>query len=453
MKKRIFVCALALLLLCGCVRSEEPAPMIQPVTFYYRTAQTDYTAEDGVIRAEVVDLGDGIFRETDIFKRYFEGPRSKDLVAPFSQDTSLSSVIRIGSQLDLYLDQDNQSTSELDHTLTYACLAKTGLALDGISKVRIYINSHEFNNRYIDFTPNNILLYDNGEAPNTIDVTLYFVDESGSLLLPEKRSINLADDAELIKNVIYELCSPPQTGGMRSALPPGTDTMEDPVVQNGVCTVDLFPDFFEYASDQEQDQLLTILSIVNTLCKLENISQVQFLVSGERLSPGDESPYRYLDLSVPWTTDSAVIGPVREELGEFEGVLCLPGQFDWHLHRLTVRARARSGASREEALLQMLFSRTPQNGLLVPFGETPSIVSVSTKDTVCTVRLGPGSLPSEELSRTLAIRSVAATLSSLPEVESVLILEGETPVTEGPIVPRDGHDWHESWFMEPPTVE
>ena len=450
MKKCFFACVFALLLLCGCVRSEDPAPMIQPVTFYYRTARIDYTSEDGVIRPEVVDLGEGSFKEADIFERYCEGPSSKDLVSPFPQDTSISSVSRIGSRLDIYLFQDNQSTSELDYTLAYACLAKTGLALEGVSKVRIYINHHEFNNRYIDFTANNILLYDNGEAPNTIDVTLYFVDESGSLLLPEKRSIGLEDDAELIKNVLYELCSPPQNGGMKSALPPGTDTMEDPVVQNGVCTVDLFPDFFEYASDQEQAQSLTILSIVNTLCKLENINQVQFLVSGERLSPGDESPYRFLDLSGPWTTDSSVIGPVREELGEFQGVLCLPGQFDRRLHRLTVRAKAKSGVSREEALLQMLFSRTSQNGLSVPFGESPSIVSVSTKAFVCTVSLGPGSLPADEPSRTLAIRSIAATLASLPDVDSVNLLENGTPVTDGPIVPGYGRNGQESWFLEPP---
>lgn len=453
MKKLIFTAALALLLLCGCVRTEEPAAMIQPVTFYYRTAQTDYTAEDGVIRAEVVDLGEGSFKDSDIFERYCEGPKSKDLVSPLPQDTKLSSVSRIGSRLNIYLTQDTQSLAELDHSLTYACLAKTGLALEGVSKVRIYINFHEYQKRYIDYTANNILLYDNLESPNNIDITLYYLDESGSFLLPEKRSVDQMSDAELVNKLIVELSIHPQNGGMQPTLPSGTDLMEPATVQNGVCTVDFFPDFFEYTSDREQDQTLTILSIVNTLCKLENINQVQFLISGERLSPGDESPFRYLDLSSPWTTDSSVIGPVREELGEFEGVLCLPGQFDSHLHRLTVRARAKSGVSKEEALLQMLLSRTSQNGLSVPFSETSSIVSVVTKASVCTVTLGQGSLPSEEQARTLAIRSIAATLTTLPEVESVLILEGETPVTEEPIVPQDGRNGQESWFLAPSSEE
>ena len=36
----------------ACTQAEEPVVMEQPVSFYYRTAETDFSSEDGVIRAD-----------------------------------------------------------------------------------------------------------------------------------------------------------------------------------------------------------------------------------------------------------------------------------------------------------------------------------------------------------------------------------------------------------------
>ena len=211
-------------------------------------------------------------------------------------------------------------------------------------------------------------------------------------------------------------------------------------VENGICSVDFYP---EDTPEQEQAQMLAVLSVVNTLCKLDSINQVQIYISGRQVMPGEAREYQYLDLSAPWTADNSVIGPVREELGEFSAVLCLPGlQPDVDLHRLTVRARARGGVSREEALLQMLFERTAQNGLGVPVTDTASIVSVSTKNGVCTVDLGANSLPGDEPARSTAIRSIAASLASLPELDAVLITENGSPVSPEPIRPQS------DWFRE-----
>lgn len=448
MKKKFTILLAALLLLCGCVKPEEPVKMIQPVTFYYKTANTDFYSEDGVIRAEVQDLGEGSFTDLQIINKYFEGPVSEDLVSPISPDISISNVFRSGSRLNITLKQDVNPPAELDHTLTYACLVKTGLALDGILEVRLYIKSpggQKISDKV--YTAGNFLLYDNVEKLNTVDVTLYYADDSGTLLVPEKRTLPLMSDKKLVTEVLKQLCSTPQTASIQPSLQPGTVLTEDIKLKDGVCTVDFIhpdedydrPDAADGAVRQEQAQRLQIMSVVNTLCKLDCVSQVQIYVYGSQVEPGEDSAYQFLDLSEPWTADSSVIGPIREELGEFAGTICLPGQRDGLLHRQIVRARATGGMSREEALLQMLFARTNQNGLSVPFSDTPSIVSLSMDDAVCTVSLGTGTLPLEESRRTLAIRSIAATLASLPEVGSVQILENEVSVTDGPIQPQE--DW------------
>ena len=441
MMKRTLILLAALLLLCGCAGPEPSVILIQPVTFYYRTAQPDFSAKDGVIRAEIRDLGNGSFSDSEIFSKYLEGPVSPDLISPVSQDTKLEKVVRVGSRLDVYLIRDVNSPAELDHTLTDACLAKTGLALDGIGKVRIFVHS-QGGAKLSDvvYTGSSFLFFDNGETPDTLEVTLYYADESGRFLLPEKRTVSQMRDEDLATYVLGLLCSEPLSGGMKSPFPPGTALMETVKVENGICSVDFYP---EDTPEQEQAQMLAVLSVVNTLCKLDSINQVQIYISGRQVMPGEAREYQYLDLSAPWTADNSVIGPVREELGEFSAVLCLPGlQPDVYLHRLTVRARARGGVSREEALLQMLFERTAQNGLGVPVTDTASIVSVSTKNGVCTVDLGANSLPGDEPARSTAIRSIAASLASLPELDAVLITENGSPVSPEPIRPQS------DWFRE-----
>lgn len=440
MKRIILLLLFAAILLAACGEKEEAAVMVQPVSFYYRATETDFSSEDGVIRAEVRDLGAERYTDQKLFELYLEGPERDDLVSPFSQDTTLSSVVRRGGTLEFVLTRNAYSPSEFDHSIAYACLAKTGLALDGIYKIRIEVWTK--GGTLVDsvfFSENDILLYDSGaEKQNIRDVTLYYSDEAGKLLLTEKQSIsnsNWGDVRQNAQNVLELLLSSPQSGGMRMALPAGTAILDDVNVENGVCTVDFNGDFYLNRPDDEQAEQLTILSVVNTLCELDGINAVQIYSQGQILSP-----YVWLDLSEAWTMDSSVVGPLHEELGEFAGMLCLPGQNDGLLHRLTIRARARGSTTKEEALLLALFSRMPQNGLAAPFSNAPAPLSVTTSNQICTVELAENSLPTDPDALETAVHSIAATLTSLPEVNAVLITEGGRFVTLGALTPSA------SWF-------
>lgn len=425
------LCLLVLLSLLGCGSRGDPTlELLQPVRFYYRTAQTDFSAEDGVIRAELRDLGTARYSDLELFRLYFQGPQSKELVSPISHDTELTAVSRSGGILELRLTRDANSPAEFDHALTYACLAKTGLDLEGVRKVRILVNSRGGAlEADVLLSESDLLLYDKGVAPENLELNLYFADEEGRFLLTEKRSVPYLDPTELPQYVLEQLSAPPQTGGMRSALPPGTAVL-DVSLQNGVCAVDFNGDFYANRPETEQEEALTVLSVVNTLCELEGINQVQIYVEGRKLEQ-----YRWLDLSNPWLLDSAVVGPVREELNEFAGTLCLPGRLDGLLHRLTVRCRAGSGLSRWEALAALLMQRASQNGLLNPLTEG-RILSVSLENSVCALNLSAGVLPKDPGSRRLAIRALTATLCSLPEIQALTLLEEGAPLSPGPMTPE-----------------
>ncbi len=428
------------LFLAACRVENTPMQMIQPVTFYYRTAKTDFSAADGVIRAEVRDLGNVNYSERDLFTLYFKGPKSDDLISPFTQDTKLKSIQRMGGTLKIGLQRNVNSPEKFDHSLTYACLAKTGLALEGISKVWITVFSKSGSQvDEVFLTESDILLYDSGEnRPKTLDVTLYFSDETDTFLLTEKQTVPTSSQEALAQQVLKLLLTPPQSSGMHIALPPGTSVL-DVSVENGVCSVDFSSDFYDNRPEAEQAGQLALLSVVNSLCELDGIDQVQFYTQGRALSS-----YVHLSLSDPWTTDYAPVGPIHQELGEFVGSLYLPGQDDGLLHKIIVRAKARGSATREEAILFSLFSRANQNGLTAPFDGVPEPQSVNTVNKTCTVYLADNSLPTDPNAREMAIRSLTATLTALPEVDNVIIYEGAISETTEPISPT-GY-----WYSVPP---
>ncbi len=439
MRRTLVLLLFAALLLSACSELSGSDRQIQPVTFYYRTVETDFSSDEGLIRGEVRDLGANFFKERDMFVLYFQGPESEDLVSPFPQDTALVDVRRQGGTLEVMIRSEADSPAEFERTLSYACLAKTGLALDSVNKVRVLVQNRSGKLvQDILLSENDLLLYDRGlDSGGTMDVTLYFADETGSFLLTEKRAVPIMSQQLLSQYVLRLLLKPPESGGMKSTLPPGSAVL-DVSVENGVCSVDFNGDFYEYRPKTEREEQLTLLSIVNTLCDLDGIDQVQLYFQGSLMKP-----YVWLDLSSPWSTDTSVVGPIREELGEFAGTLCLPGQNDMRLHRLTVRARVRTGATREETLLQMLFDRITQNGLVAPVSDNPTPLSVTANNEICTVSLAAGTLPTDAYSREMAIRSITATLTSLPEISAVVIVEGADIVTGGTLAPTV------DWFCSP----
>lgn len=437
MRKRLWpVLLAAVLLLCACTTTPQSETMVQPVRFYYRTAETDFSAQDGILCAELRDLGSKTYTDTELFQLYFHGPIRKDLISPIGADTTLDSVERIkNNTLVFYLTRSKDSPAAFNHALTYACLAKTALELDNVREVQFHVALPDGTVEEKIFTQDDLLLYDTGETPQTIEVTLYYSDESGNLLLTEKRQILPVSDNTLPMKALELLLSPPKSSGMKSALPSGT-VVQDLRLSDGICTVDLNSAFFNNRPKTEQAEQLAVLSVVNTLCELDGISAVQLLSEGKKLDR-----YVNLDLSHPWSQDDAVVGPVRNELGDFIGVLCLPDEQKPLLHRLAVRARAKiRSASKESTLLMTLMNRASQNGLMNLLSNSEAPVSVSTNGAQCLVILPRSTLPTDALLRQLALRSITATLCTLPEINEVVIWEEDDLLTFKPMSPQ------ENWF-------
>ena len=439
--RRIWLIVLILLLPMGLVScsggsEDETSDYLQPFTFYYRTAEIDFSDPEGLIRGEIRDLGDTRWADGDLFALYFEGPESSALTPLFPKGTELISVSRTGSRFFVYLKQHGNAPAAIDQSIACACIAKTAFQLEGITQVHFRTESSGGQVlREQTISDADILLYDSGESRPTTDLTLYFADAAGHLL-PEKRTLPPTAQDQQPGYVIDQLLQEPQTAGLTSPMPQGSALL-DYNVDLGICSVDFNSDFFNNRPRTEREEQILLFSIVNSLCDLDSVSQVQFYVEGQRLER-----YVCMDLTQPFTQDLTIAAPIREDLNEFEGTLCVPGIGDGLLHSLPVRIRMKGGVTREEALLLELFTHPEQNTVLNPAYGFPTPLSTTVSAGVCTVDFAGH--PLSDLSadnRQSILRCITATLCSLPDVSTVEFTE------EGRSVGYDSLAPEASWFV------
>ena len=411
---------LGLLVLAGCGAAQDPAAgMEQPFSFYYRTVRTDMSGPEGVICPELRDLGTETLTDTELFRLYLEGPQSPELVSPVPKGCELMGAIRSSGVLILNFRQAYDALTGIDQSIANACLLKTALQLEGIRQVEFRIHSTG-GQLLADVTlsESDLSLYDAGTSRSGTDAVLYWADADRKYLRTEKRQIPETDRTSQAKYIVEQLLQSPETSGLVSPLPQGTGLWSISVDQQ-VCAVDFSADFFNNRPETRREELLVLYSVVNSLCELDGIDQVQFYVEGRR-----QSRYVWLDISGPFQADPAVAGPIREDMNEFEAVLCLPCDAGGLLYRLPIRLWSRSGESREETLLDELFSRPSQNGLSNPLSALPRPLSAVTGGGLCSVRLAQGSLSAlDESGREACIRILTASLCALSGVSSVQITE------------------------------
>lgn len=145
----------------------------------------------------------------------------------------------------------------------------------------------------------NVIISNNLSTNTTSEyqiVNLYFSDNSSTALLPERRLIAVEANKGQERTILEQLISGPQSSNFTSTIPKETKINDVATTSDGVCYVNLNYEFISKHSGGEMNELLTIYSIVNSLCQLNHISKVQFLIDGERLDL-----YKgYVDFSKPF---------------------------------------------------------------------------------------------------------------------------------------------------------
>ncbi|MFI3174021.1 MAG: GerMN domain-containing protein [Bacillota bacterium] len=178
-----------------------------------------------------------------------------------------------------------------DEILARASLVWSITSLEEIDTVMITVDENplSWENVVSDatFTRENLVI--NGEVSTSVTAEknveiLYFSNAEGTGLAIERRLVELEANKSKERTVLEHLILGPEEEGLYATIPDSTKINDVTTTSDGVCYVNLSQDFVTKHSGGSTDELLTVYSIVNSLCELDDVEKVQFLIEGERLN-------------------------------------------------------------------------------------------------------------------------------------------------------------------------
>ena len=221
------------------------------------------------------------------------------LLAGPSQDSELVSLIPPGTELASWsvagrtayveLSDVYAQLSGIDRTIADYCVTLTLSQLSGVDRVEL--SAGDGSGRVL--RTGDVIFSGAEEEPVDVPASLYFRRAGGATLAFELRVFRLTEDETPARAVLEALIAGPEDENLAALLPQEL-TVRYAWVDDGVCYADLSDALLAAMPDSPEEQELVITSIVDTLCSLDTVNQVQLLVEGEPLTA-----YGWLDLSGP----------------------------------------------------------------------------------------------------------------------------------------------------------
>lgn len=429
MKYRFLCLLLCLLLLCACA---QPVVTTDEAEFsYYYPASANSRMESGVICSAHAPQESAQLSLRELMTDYLSSPVPENGRSVTPDSWLLQSVLMNNTTAEIVFS--GVSASPLECSLSCACLAKTLLQLDGIRRISVSVPGQK---DPIVLTENDILLLDTGMLPQEELVVLYSPDTELRYLVAQPQEVPAMDAAEKPAFIVQQLLQ----SDNNSCIASGTELL-DIRVENSVCTVNFSSAFGENQPDSFAAARMAVYAVVNSLTELPEITTVDLWVSGAPL----ETLGR-LDISSGVLRDERLIfTPAGRDSADVTLYpLCTD---DGLLPAIPMMLEVPEKQSLAAAVIDALFAYSEVNGLHRCIPEGTKVLSLRTEGTNCVIDLTGEFLSGceNERAQQLAVRSIVATLCSLPEIDTVdLLVEGITPESQSRdlrSVHRPGSEW------------
>lgn len=435
MKRTIALMLILTLMLCACQKPQMRAPG----TFYYLRTEPAYTGSDGVFAPEQREL-EGIREDLGaIFELYCQGPITPGLENPLPSAASLLSYSLKDDTLTLVFSAELSQLDGIEMTMAAGCLTRTFLGLTGAEKLVLKSDGALLGGQTaMVLTSSDLELQDDSLDRLLQNFTVYYTNLDRRYLVAQEVLVDPSAQESIPMQLLQLLLTPPEGSGLHSALPLGT-RIESVSVTDGLCTVELSSEFEHRRFHAMSSQVLSLMSVVNTLTALPEIQRVEFVSDGSLLIR-----YGALSIAEPLVRDTRCIGPVRTALGEQDVTIYLSHGEESRLIPMPTRLRQTGSISRAEQILRHLLQDPGTNGTSSRIPAGTQLHSVTIADGICTVDLSAQYLNSPENLR-WAYRVIVASLCTLPDVQQVRILvngsipSGYDPSWFGPMRPNT--DW------------
>lgn len=421
------IALLLCLCLCGCARTEPK----DPGTFYYLQTETAYSDSEGVFTPEIRDLSGLRGDVTALLELYCSGPVTDGLESPLPAGAALQSWNLQDQMLSLEFTPELSQLTGIDLTLAAGCLARTFLPLTAAKTLQLTAGGELLGGKTaLQISNQDYALRDDSLDRLMEELTVYYTNADRRYLIGLAVQVDPAAPESIPLQMLELLLEPPESSGLRSALPTGTRLLSVSV-ENGLCRVELNSVFENRRFYSQTGQVLSLMCIVNTLTALPQIDRVELIVNGSPLIR-----YGSITVSGPLVRDERCIGPVRTGLGELDATIYLCSGTGNRLLSTAVRLPQSGTMSPAERILRYLLSDPGTNGIHTNIPAGTTLHSVTVADGSCTVDFSREYLTNPE-ALLPAGRVIAASLCNLDGIKKVTIL------VDG-IIP----DGYESVFFE-----
>ncbi len=187
-------------------------------------------------------------------------------------------------------------------------LAKSMISLKELSGVQIYANvpneaGESPMTQISSLIADTIIVNESDENffQDEVSFTLYFVNAKGDRLVSEKRTATVRMSERNADKVMAMLIEGPRADNHYASMPPGS-AVNEILIRNSVCYVDMNESFVINQVGNEEQEMLTLYSIVNSLTSLYSIDTVQFLINGQQ-----RDIYKTVQLNTAFTFNQDLI--------------------------------------------------------------------------------------------------------------------------------------------------
>ena len=250
-------------------------------------------------------------------------------------------------------------------------------------------------------------------------IRLYYLSNDLSSVLPVDYVPKASEPQQLCEEVSQQLAAVPES--VEGVAPISGFTVSDITMENGVVTLDVSK---EYEMIDSTTEILARAAIVNSLCQLENVTGVQFLVEGEPLldSAGEEVGEMNSDMYIFNT---------GREIRTYQMVrlhLYFADETGTQLVNTYRRVVYNSNLSMERLVTEQVIMGTSSDFAYPTLNPETRVLSVTTVDGICYVSLNAAFLTEPyNVSPRVAIWSLVNSLCTLPDIDGVQIsIDGDT---------------------------
>jgi len=409
--RKIFAALLALAIFCGFASCTARNSNTESISVYFLTEINDESSGSAVAAVQI-NVSPHADKVTAAMRTLLSG--SGGYKSPFSGGVKLLSVRTAGESVTIGLSEEFGGMSGAELAAAEACTALTLCEIVGVSEVKLTVNGEAHPLGSKDFlTAQSIVIGDLSLKPMEHETVIYFSDGDAKYVVAETRNIVIRENEALERYVIEEMIKGPDGEGLSSVLPRGTQLINI-VPESGICLVNFTAEFGEILTGAVDLEIQAIAAVTNTLCALEGIDGVQYLVEGERIY----SIIRECAAMSGAFTDNTM-----------DAQMYMPSRDGDKLVKITARVRTGGGFEWERLVVEKMITGVDGSGFMSPIPPGTRLNSLELKSGVCVVDFTKEFVENDsgKISQAMLEQILALTLvDSCGGVDSVEILvDGE----------------------------